>query len=121
MLPFQRNDILNIRDIEQGLENLQRVPDVDVKINIEPGTRDGYSIVHIDTHRGKTGAFGQVTTIGAMKKRAVTRQPRWVICLIQRKWGICFISPVRVVLPDSMKTSVVIIPFLWGTGSTAFL
>ncbi|STH11654.1 hemolysin activator-like protein [Escherichia coli] len=53
MLPFQRNDILNIRDIEQGLENLQRVPDVDVKINIEPGTRDGYSIVHIDTHRGK--------------------------------------------------------------------
>ena len=72
-------------------------------------------------HTGeKTGAFGQVTTIGAMKKRAVTRQPRWVICLIQRKWGICFISPVRVVLPDSMKTSVVIIPFLWGTGSTAF-
>ncbi|HBC0106755.1 TPA: ShlB/FhaC/HecB family hemolysin secretion/activation protein [Escherichia coli] len=53
MVPFQRNDILNIRDIEQGLENLQRVPDVDVKINIEPGTRDGYSIVHIDTHRGK--------------------------------------------------------------------
>lgn len=53
MLPFQRNDILNIRDIEQGLENLQRVPDVDVKINIEPGTRDGYSVVHIDTHRGK--------------------------------------------------------------------
>ncbi len=54
MLPFQRNDILNIRDIEQGLENLQRVPGVDVKINIEPGTRDGYSIVHINTQRGKT-------------------------------------------------------------------
>lgn len=121
MLPFQRNDILNIRDIEQGLENLQRVPDVDVKINIEPGTRmvtASFILIHTG---GKTGAFGQVTTIGAMKKRAVTRQPRWVICLIQRKWGICFISPVRVVLPDSMKTSVVIIPFRWGTGSTAFL
>ena len=54
VLPFQKNDILNIRDIEQGLENIQRVPGVDVKINIEPGTLDGYSIVHIDTQRGKT-------------------------------------------------------------------
>lgn len=120
MLPFQRNDILNIRDIEQGLENLQRVPDVDVKINIEPGTRDGYSIVHIDTHRGKnwsvrasynnwgdeeTGRY-QTTSVGYLFNPA--------------KMGICFISPVRVVLPDSMKTSVVIIPFRWGTGSTAF-
>lgn len=54
MLPFKRHDILNIRDIEQGLENLQKVPGVDVKINIEPGTLNGYSIVHIDTHRAKT-------------------------------------------------------------------
>lgn len=64
MLPFQRNDILNIRDIEQGLENLQRVPDVDVKINIEPGTRDGYSIVHIDTHRGKLERSGKLQQLG---------------------------------------------------------
>jgi hemolysin activation/secretion protein len=54
ILPFKNNDILNIRDIEQGLENLQRVPGVDVKINIEPGTGNDYSIVHIDTHRMKT-------------------------------------------------------------------
>lgn len=36
MLPFAKEDILNIRDIEQGLENLQQEPGVDVKINIEP-------------------------------------------------------------------------------------
>ena len=43
MLPFAKEDILNIRDIEQGLENLQQEPGVDVKINIEPGTKHGYS------------------------------------------------------------------------------
>lgn len=53
MLPFEKEDILNIRDIEQGLENLQQVPDANVKINIEPGTKHGYSTVRINTHRAK--------------------------------------------------------------------
>ncbi|HIC8874687.1 TPA: ShlB/FhaC/HecB family hemolysin secretion/activation protein [Enterobacter hormaechei subsp. xiangfangensis] len=53
MLPFAKEDILNIRDIEQGLENLQQEPGVDVKINIEPGTRQGYSTIHIRTNRVK--------------------------------------------------------------------
>ncbi|WP_263070733.1 ShlB/FhaC/HecB family hemolysin secretion/activation protein [Enterobacter huaxiensis] len=53
ILPFKKEDILNIRDIEQGLENLQQVPNANVKINIEPGTRHGYSIVHITTERTK--------------------------------------------------------------------
>lgn len=53
MLPFKAGDILNIRDIEQGLENLQLVPDVDVKMNIEPGTRQGYSVIRIKTLRTK--------------------------------------------------------------------
>ncbi|MFD1803076.1 ShlB/FhaC/HecB family hemolysin secretion/activation protein [Mixta tenebrionis] len=51
ILPFKPGDVLNIRDIEQGLENLQRVPGVDVKIGIEPGSRDGYSNVAIATNR----------------------------------------------------------------------
>lgn len=53
MLPFKTEDILNIRDIEQGLENLQLVPGVNVKINIEPGTKNGYSNVSINTNRFK--------------------------------------------------------------------
>ncbi|MDL4914600.1 MAG: ShlB/FhaC/HecB family hemolysin secretion/activation protein [Enterobacterales bacterium endosymbiont of Blomia tropicalis] len=53
MLPFEKEDILNIRDIEQGLENLQQVPDANVKINIEPGTKHGYSTVRINIHRAK--------------------------------------------------------------------
>ncbi|MBE5250664.1 ShlB/FhaC/HecB family hemolysin secretion/activation protein [Mixta mediterraneensis] len=53
MLPFEKEDILNIRDIEQGLENLQQVPDANIKINIEPGTKHGYSTVRINTHRAK--------------------------------------------------------------------
>lgn len=53
MLPFAKEDILNIRDIEQGLENLQQEPGVDVKINIEPGTKHGYSTIRITTNREK--------------------------------------------------------------------
>jgi len=53
ILPFKQEDILNIRDIEQGLENLQQVPNANVKINIEPGTRHGYSTVRISTDRSK--------------------------------------------------------------------
>lgn len=51
ILPFSQGDILNVRHIEQGLENLQRVPGVNVKINIEPGTRNGYSRIVVYTVR----------------------------------------------------------------------
>ncbi|KFK94345.1 MULTISPECIES: ShlB/FhaC/HecB family hemolysin secretion/activation protein [unclassified Serratia (in: enterobacteria)] len=49
ILPFKANDILNIRDIEQGLEVLQRAPDLNVKVNIEPGNKNSYSNVIINT------------------------------------------------------------------------
>ena len=51
ILPFATGDILNIRDIEQGLENLQGVPGVNVKVDIAPGERNGYSNVVIATNR----------------------------------------------------------------------
>lgn len=35
-VPIKRGDILNLRDIEQGLENLKRAPTVEVDIQIEP-------------------------------------------------------------------------------------
>ncbi|MFU2138068.1 POTRA domain-containing protein, partial [Gallibacterium anatis] len=35
-LPLTQGDLLNIRDIEQGLENLKRPPHVDANIQIVP-------------------------------------------------------------------------------------
>ncbi|QLO38356.1 ShlB/FhaC/HecB family hemolysin secretion/activation protein [Klebsiella sp. RHBSTW-00484] len=53
MLPFSEGDILNIRDVEQGLENIQRTPEVDVKINIMPGVDEGVSKIVINPQRKK--------------------------------------------------------------------
>lgn len=51
ILPFKSGEILNIRDLEQGLEVLQKVPGLDVKIGIEPASQAGYSNVVINTGR----------------------------------------------------------------------
>ena len=40
-LPMQVGDILNLRDIEQALENLKRVPTAEADIQIEPAQGDG--------------------------------------------------------------------------------
>ena len=37
-LPLRKGDLLNLRDIEQGLENIKRVPTAEVDIKIEPAT-----------------------------------------------------------------------------------
>lgn len=37
-LPISMGDLLNLRDIEQGLENFKRVPTADADIQIEPAT-----------------------------------------------------------------------------------
>lgn len=42
-LPMRSGDLLNLRHIEQALENFKRVPSVDVNIDIEPGDAPGYS------------------------------------------------------------------------------
>lgn len=49
-LPMAAGDILNLRDIEQGLENLKRVPTAEVNFQIEPSNLDkpGYSDLVID-------------------------------------------------------------------------
>jgi hemolysin activation/secretion protein len=41
VLPMQAGDILNLRDIEQALENLKRVPTAEADIQIEPAQGDG--------------------------------------------------------------------------------
>ena len=42
---------LFIRDIEQGLDQINRLPSQDAKIRIEPGKKDGFSKVKIDTYK----------------------------------------------------------------------
>lgn len=54
--PAASGDILNLRAIEQGLENLKRVPTADADIRIEPaegiGARPGESDIVIDYRQG---------------------------------------------------------------------
>jgi hemolysin activation/secretion protein len=40
-VPIQRGDVLNLRDVEQALENFKRVPTVDADIQIEPAQAAG--------------------------------------------------------------------------------
>ncbi len=46
-MPLKHGSILNLRDIEQGLENLKRVPTADASMQIEPSKLLGYSNVVI--------------------------------------------------------------------------
>ncbi|WP_272522417.1 ShlB/FhaC/HecB family hemolysin secretion/activation protein [Providencia sp. PROV202] len=48
IFPHQRSNILNLRDIEQGLEQLNRLSSAKYTIDIQPGTQNGYSriIIH---------------------------------------------------------------------------
>lgn len=43
--PFRAGDLLNLRDLEQGLEQIKRLPSVDADIRIEPGGHPGESII----------------------------------------------------------------------------
>jgi hemolysin activation/secretion protein len=47
-LPMQAGDILNLRDIEQALENLKRVPTAEADIQIEPAQGDGAQLGESD-------------------------------------------------------------------------
>ena len=52
-LPVHTGEILNLRDIEQGLEQFKRVPSQDVEIDIAPGRELGESDLIIKRTRSK--------------------------------------------------------------------
>ncbi|MBH3133525.1 ShlB/FhaC/HecB family hemolysin secretion/activation protein [Serratia marcescens] len=52
-IPASRGDILNLRDIEQGLENFRRVPSANADIKIVPGVKDGTSDLQVNWHEGR--------------------------------------------------------------------
>lgn len=51
-MPMKKGDLLNLRQIEQALENYKRVPSVDIDINIVPAqglqTKPGLSDLHVN-------------------------------------------------------------------------
>lgn len=52
-LPIRPGDVLNLRAIEQGLEQLKRVPSQNAKIDIAPGTQPGTSDLVLTVTRTK--------------------------------------------------------------------
>lgn len=52
-LPIRPGDLLNLRDIEQGLEQMKRVPSQDVTIDIAPTEMPGQSDLVITVKRSK--------------------------------------------------------------------
>lgn len=56
--PCYAGDILNVYDLDQGLENMKRVPHQDVKMKLEPGTEPGKSIVVLEVIRDKPWNIG---------------------------------------------------------------
>jgi hemolysin activation/secretion protein len=57
-LPARPGDLLNLRDIEQGLEQLKRIPSQDADIDIAPGDAPGESDLVITLKRGKAWRLG---------------------------------------------------------------
>lgn len=51
--PARPGDLLNLRDLEQGLEQMKRVPSQDVDINIVPGEAPGESDVVLTVTRSR--------------------------------------------------------------------
>jgi hemolysin activation/secretion protein len=50
--------ILNLRDLEQGLEQMKRLPNQDAKMQLVPGERPGTSEVVVALERGKSWQMG---------------------------------------------------------------
>ena len=55
--PSRDGDLLNLRDLEQGLEQMKRVPSQDVDMKIEPTEAPGESDVVITVKRSKPWSF----------------------------------------------------------------
>ncbi len=60
IFPHQQGEILNLRDIEQGLEQLNRLSSAKYTIDIQPGTQNGYSRIIIHQQGKKWPITGQL-------------------------------------------------------------
>lgn len=53
MMPVRKAKILNIRNVEQGLENLRRIPTVVTDIKLVPGDKEGESKMEVVRKQGR--------------------------------------------------------------------
>lgn len=51
--PMRHGDVLNLRDLEQGLEQIKRLPSQDVQMEIKPSDEAGYSNVEVSVATGR--------------------------------------------------------------------
>ena len=56
--PDSPGDVLNIRDLEQGLEQLRQLPNQQADIKLKPGSKPGQSIVIVTISRSKPWTVG---------------------------------------------------------------
>ena len=52
-MPASKGDLLNIRDVEQGLENLKRIPGAEADIQLVPGDEEGESFLMVTWHQAR--------------------------------------------------------------------
>lgn len=57
IFPSGNKNLLSLRDIEQGLENLRRLPTVQTQISIVPGSNEGGSNLELDWKQNKLYRF----------------------------------------------------------------
>ncbi|MWN31676.1 MULTISPECIES: ShlB/FhaC/HecB family hemolysin secretion/activation protein [unclassified Gilliamella] len=57
-IPVREGKTLNLRDIEQGLENLQRLPTVSAQMHLVPGDKPGESDIVISRKQSKMWRIG---------------------------------------------------------------
>ena len=90
-LPARPGDVLDLRDVEQALENLRRVPTVEADIEIVPADDPGLSdlLVHWTQQRplrlelsvddsGSRATGLSITLSGPDRLIAATTSPRWL-------------------------------------------
>lgn len=69
-IPINKGDLLNLRDIEQGLENLKRVPTAEVDIQIEP------TLAASEVNTGKDTPQSQLTSQPGLSDVVIRYQQR---------------------------------------------
>lgn len=54
-LPFLKNQILSVQDLDQGIEQINRLESMNSKFDIEPSSKNGYSVIVVkNIENGKT-------------------------------------------------------------------
>lgn len=111
VLPAAAGDVLNVRDLDQALENLARLPSLSTRIRIEPGTQLNTSTVRIETRRTGRSWRGQLGVDNSGSREfGRTRLNAWVGVDAPLGWAdqlsLGFDSNLEQAGPDHRSTGV---------------